>query len=91
VNVADLIKQWCHERGYPVEEPFDYSPDSKSYMEIDGRVILKLFKGKVSYLSHHRKARVEPSGIRRMILGDVSDPGFFSKLQSLIDEATREV
>ena len=90
LNVADLIKQWCHERGYEVVEPFDYHPDSKSYMEIDDKVIIKLFNGKVSYLSHNPKARVEPSGIRRMTLGDVSDPEFFSKLQSLIDEATYE-
>ena len=90
MNVADLIREWCQEHGFEVKEPFEYHPDSNSYMEIDDTVIIKLFKGNVSYLSHHQKSRGNADSVRRMTLGCVSDPEFFSKLHALIKEATRE-
>lgn len=88
MNIADLIKEWCLEQGYTYQEPFDYHPDSRSFIEINHSVILKLFQGEVSYLSHRYSGRVNPSEIKRVFLGDASDPEFFVKLKRLIEDAS---
>jgi hypothetical protein len=82
VNVINLIKQWCFEKGYECNAPFKYHRDQANYIEINDTLILKLEGSVIKYISSKSKA----SGMTRMTLGDVSDPDFFSKLDKLAKE-----